>query len=63
VSARRGPKSAGFWPAEKKLLRYDRHGDLVDIDDLDDACGATVATADGSGSRWLAQAPLARVAR
>lgn len=30
---RRSAKSAGFWPQSKKILRYDRHGDLVEVDE------------------------------
>lgn len=43
----------------RRNLRYDRHADVVD--DLDDACGATVLTTDDQlAARWLARSPVSR---
>ncbi len=49
---RRDARSAGVVPS-RRLLTYalDRHGDVVDVDGLDDSTGANVRLAD----RWLAR--------
>ncbi len=54
-SPRKGPRAARPHHSERKPLAYDRHGDLVELDDL---CGATAVPVDQlsiHAMRWLAR--------